>query len=110
MSTFLGVLTVVVFVSVLAMRLVPVYIEYFNVRSSLHTLVDEKGMAKASVHKIKDRLLRQFTINNVRNVTRDAIKVAKEGKHKTVIVDYEVRLPMVANIDIVIHFNERTPL
>ena len=110
MRSFLGILVVFAFLAAILMRLVPVYIEYFNVKSSLGRLASEPGLGKASGRRLKDRLMRQFDINNIANVKREDIKIAKHGRKKTVIVDYEVRRPLVANIDMIIHFHDQVAL
>ena len=110
MRSFLGILVVFAFLAAILMRLVPVYIEYFNVKSSLERLATEQGLGKASGRQLKDRLMRQFDINNIENVKREDIKIAKEGHKKTVIVDYEVRRPLVANIDMIVHFHDQVAL
>ncbi len=110
MRSFLGILVIVTFLAAILMRLVPVYIEYFNVKASLERLASEQGLGKSSGRQIKDRLLRQFDINNIENVEREDVKIAKEGRKKTVIVDYEVRRPLIANIDMVVHFHEQVAL
>ncbi len=110
MRAFLAVLVFVVFLAAVLMRLVPVYLEYFGVKSSLERLSTEQGLTKASTRRIKDRLLRQFDINNIENVGRDDIEVVKEGGRRTVVVEYEVRRPLLANIDMVVHFREQAVL
>jgi hypothetical protein len=105
MSMFgFGVLLVVlVMVVSLGLRLFPLYLEHFNVKSILDSL--SKQGESLSDDAIKPRILNNFTINDVTNVGRQHIKVKRlPNKKNQVTVDYEVRRTLVGNIDIVIHF------
>ncbi len=110
MTSFLAVLVGVVFIASIGIRLIPVYVEYFSVVSSLKNVAAEEGLRKASSKTIRDRLVRQFDVNDIESVHRDDIHIEKKGKQKTIILKYEVRKPLLGNIDLIVHFNERAEL
>ncbi len=110
MTSFLAVLVMIVFIASIGMRLIPVYVEYFSVVSSLKIVADEDGVKKASTKTIRDRLIRQFDVNDIDSVKRENIHIEKNGKKKAIVIEYEVRKPLLANIDLIVHFNERAEL
>ncbi len=105
MSSFIGVLMIIVLLSTVAIKLVPVYIEHFSVTSSLNNLALEGKSGKESKASIRNRLLRQFSINNI-DLNRDVITVKSMRNKDLVTVAYEVRKPLFGNIDLVVSFSD----
>ena len=48
-----------------------------------------------------------YTINNVRSEGASNIKIERTPKKTQVNIDYEVRVPLVYNIDVVMSFNNQ---
>ena len=106
--TFMGfgvLLVLLVMVTSLGLKLFPLYLEHFNVKSILENLSSEtRGMGSED---IKPRILKNFDLNDITNVGRQHIKVKRlSSKKAEVTIDYEVRRNLIANIDFVIHFND----
>ena len=101
MEIFFGLFILGVAVAVI-LKFAPVYIEYYDVHSSLQAL--QSDMANNDAANAKTLLMTKFQINDVEHVSYDQITVERRGRSKIVKVDYEVRKPLVANIDVVIHF------
>ncbi|MBI1195258.1 MAG: DUF4845 domain-containing protein [Gammaproteobacteria bacterium] len=89
-----------------AIRLVPVYIQHFNVVSSLKNVAEEaKNGGSTAKADIRNAMLRQFSVNDI-DLGREVIAVNTTKDRRTeVVVDYEVRKPFVGNIDLVVHFH-----
>jgi len=107
---FAALIALIILVVLLALKLFPVYMENFNISSSLNSLSNENGIADMKKTAIRELLLRRFSINNVKNVNKDHITIKKDKNGMTVGVVYEVRKPLVGNIDIVVYFNEHLKL
>lgn len=106
---FFIVLVLVGLLTIMGLRLLPIYIEHFNVVSVLESLT--KHTEKLSAEKIKPRLLRNFDLNDVENVGRQHITIKRLGKNKRrVTIDYEVRKTLMGNVDIVVHFSNSIEL
>lgn len=101
-----GVLLVLLaFLTSIGLTLLPVYMEHFSVKSILDNLAKERVIL--APEEIKPRILKNFILNDVSNVDRQHITVKRQSKDLTkVTIDYEVRRKMIANIDVVIHFND----
>lgn len=104
------ILAVLAFFVLLALKLVPVYIEGYSAYSVLSSVAKEPGMAKKSYSEIKKSILRRLDINMVYNVTRDDIYISKEKNSIQIELDYEIREPFISNIDFVIAFNKKVVL
>jgi len=107
--TYLGMLSlmiVIAFVAMVVLKVLPVYMENFKVQSSLKSLAQEPkdDLAALPAGEVEKLLLKRFSVNDVEHVTKDDIKITKEG-HKTVVaVDYEARVPLFMNVDLVARF------
>jgi hypothetical protein len=90
--------------SLITLRLVPLYLEFYSVTASLKSLQAEPGMGEKAPAQITELLRRRLDVNDVRNVKRDNIRVRRNGAVVLVSVDYEVRVPMFGNVDAVAMF------
>lgn len=107
--TYLGMMflmVVIAFFAVIVIKVVPVYLENYKVKSSLTSLASDPGgdLAKMSNADLEKRLLARFDINDVEHVTKDDITIRKEDGNTVIEVDYEARVPLFMNIDLVARF------
>ena len=86
------------------MKVVPMYMEYWAVKKSLDGLALEPGIANASPERIRNLFFRRLYVNYSENVKAENVKIerAPGGWHMT--VKYEVRRPLIANLDVVGNF------
>jgi hypothetical protein len=107
MATFV-IIVVVGFGVYLALKIVPLYLEYFNVASSINSLKDDPDLSAKSTSKIRVLIRKRFEVNDVKRVTSQDVKIKKSGGGVIVIVQYEARVSIVANIDLVASFHKRS--
>ena len=107
MATFV-IIVVVGFGVYLALKIVPLYLEYFNVASSINSLKDDPDLNAKSTSKIRQLIRKRFEVNDVKRVTSQDVKIKKSGGEVIVIVQYEARVSIVANIDLVASFHKRS--
>ena len=96
--------------ALLFMKLYPPYYGYFKVNSAVNSLKNEMGIGSLSDKEIKDHLLRRLQIDDVDEVTDKQIVIEKTVRGKTLKVAYEVRVPIVGNLDAVTRFNKTVEL
>ncbi len=109
-SSFIASIAVILLLILLLLKLFPIYMEHFNVSTSLESLSSETGIKEMKKSAIKELLQRRFSINEVENVNKDHITINKTKGTMTIEITYEVRKPLVGNIDIVVHFNDSLAL
>jgi hypothetical protein len=107
--TYLGMLImliVIAFFAIVLIKVVPLYMEHFKVKSSLDSLAHEAkdNQALLSPQEIEKLLLNRLSINDVQHVTRDDIKITREGRKTVVEVGYEARVTLFDNLDLVARF------
>lgn len=102
---FLVVLAVAGFFAYIGMKLFPMYQEFYSVKSALKGLSNEPGIATADPAKIQDLFFRRLYINYSDNVKPENVKLSRGDRGWKMEVNYEVRKPMIYNIDVVGKFN-----
>ncbi len=108
--SFLLLLVIIGFFALLVIRLLPVYLENYNVTSALKSVQNEALMESLSNAEIKTRLLRRFEINDVTHVEHQDIRIETEANKRKIIVAYEVREPFLGNVDLVVSFDEQVEI
>ena len=101
---FIIVLALAVFVSYLGMRIVPLYMEYYSVVSALNGVASERGSARLSPYDIKVKVLNRLYVSYSENVKESHIKITR-GNGVNLRVKYEVRTPIMGNLDVIAKFD-----
>ena len=107
---FVLVLSMILCFAYLGLRIAPIYLEYYSVVSALNGLAAERGSAQYSPYDIKVKLLNRLYLSytddnvgeqNIRIIRRDGVQVR---------IAYEVRKPVVGNLDVVASFDKTVQL
>jgi hypothetical protein len=100
------------FFAYLAMRLIPVYIEYFGVVKSMEQLRTEGVWAQRSIEEIRRDLSVKFDAQYVdsANIPPQAIQLKREAGASTLRIAYERRVPFMYNIDLLASFDKSVNL
>ena len=107
---FLMVLIMVIGFVFLAMRITPIYLEYYSVVSAMNGLANERGSAQMSAYDIKAKILNRLYVSYTDgNVGEENIKIVRR-QGVQLRITYEVRKPMVGNLDVVASFDEYVTL
>ena len=107
--TYLGMLillVVIAFFAIVLIKVAPLYMEHFKVTSSLDSLAQEAKDKQTvlSPQEIEKHLLSRLSINDVQHVNKDNISITREGRKTVVEVDYEARVTLFDNLDLVARF------
>jgi uncharacterized protein DUF4845 len=103
--SFILVLAVVGLFVFVGMKLVPMYSEYYSVKQALKGLAEEPGIADTDPAKIADLFFRRLYISYSENVKPEHVKIKRVDNGWQMDVDYEVRKPMIYNLDVVGRFH-----
>ncbi|HEY0660954.1 MAG TPA: DUF4845 domain-containing protein [Lysobacter sp.] len=106
--TLIGFVLILAMVGVfiyMGMKLIPMYSEFYAVKTALRDVSNESDISQQDPAKIKDLFFRRLYISYAENVKAENVKIARKDAGYVMTVDYEVRRPMIANIDVVGHFN-----
>jgi len=109
---FIIVLCVLGFFAYLAMRLIPMYVEYFGVVKAMEMVRSEGNSSQKSVDEIRRDLSLKFDTQYVddNSVPPAAIQLVRQGGASTLRIAYEKRVPFLYNLDIVGKFDKSVSL
>jgi hypothetical protein len=96
---------VLFFVALLAMKLVPAYIEFFSVKKVLATMGNDPSILSKSSDEIRRDFERRASIDRIEVVKPSDLSVAYRGNTQVVFVDYSIRIPLVGNVSLVVDFS-----
>ena len=102
---FLVVLAVGSFFVYCGMKLVPMYTEFYAVKQSLKGVAEEPGAGTMDASRIKDLFFRRLYINYSENVKPEHLKIERTDSGFKATVNYEVRKPLLYNLDVVGKFH-----
>ena len=101
MLGFLITLSVVILFIFCGMKIVPMYIEYYSVKKMLATISGNPEAASASKDKIRGLFARSLQIDYVKIIKPEMLKIETTDSGYNLVVDYERREELVANLDVV---------
>jgi Tfp pilus assembly protein PilE len=107
LTSFLAVLIVVGFFLYIGMRL---YQEYYAVRSAMKSLANEPGVGSMEPARIQELFFKRLYINYSENVKPADVKFDRRDNGWTLKVNYEVRRPLIGNLDVVGKFDSSQDL
>lgn len=92
------------------MQLFPMYNEFFAVKQAMASLANEPGVAEESKGQIESRFFKRLYISYSDNVKPQNVKLIRKEAGWMMTVDYEVRRPVIANLDVVGKFHAEKEL
>jgi hypothetical protein len=105
MIGFLFVAMVLVFIAMLAMKLVPAYIEYFSVKEILGNMGKASDLKSQSNADIRNSFIKRANVGYVTAVKPEDLTVDRSSGTPVISVDYEFRTKLVGNVSLVVDFS-----
>ena len=108
--TFLGILVIIIVIGAwvyAGIRLVPKYLEYVRVASTLEKVRDEFESNPGSTEfMLRKAIERHFDIEMVTVIDSNDIEIKKDGGSFTLRANYEDTVPLVSNISFLVTFDK----
>lgn len=105
MIGFLFVAFVLVMMAMLAMKLVPAYIEFFSVKKILATMGQEGDLKSMSNGEIRTSFSKRASTGYVTVVKPDDLSIDRRGGVPVVSAEYEFRSKLVGNVSLIVDFS-----
>ena len=97
----------VIFAFITGVKLVPLYLEFYTVRSLVDRVAQESS-ERSSLQQIRRKVDDYMNVNGLNSLSSKDFQVVQvDGKNnvKALEIYYEVRKPWVANIEFLLTFN-----
>lgn len=105
MIATLMILIVIAFVVLIAFKVVPIYVEYFNIRRAIEGLKTDVTVS-STAYDVRRSLERRWAIDYITAVDFSDIKVRKHNGALIAELKYEDRRPLLYNLDVVANFDD----
>ena len=105
MIGFLFVAVMLIFVAMLAMKLVPAYIEFFSVKKILATMGQDPDLRSKSNSEIRSDFSRRASAGYVEVVQPSDLTIERSSAGTVVSVEYEFRTKLFGNVSLVVDFS-----
>lgn len=106
--TLMGLITgsvVLIVVALLGMRLLPSYIEYFNIKKAVDGIALETRGRGGSVSDVRRAFDMRQAIDDFQSVKGSDLEISKVGNGFSIVASYRREIPLFANIGVYIDFS-----
>jgi hypothetical protein len=110
MGAVLIVLVLIGFFVTLAIKMVPAYMGFLQVRSVMERVASKPELLEGGPRAVLAGLDRQLGIDGIRSVGPSDFRVERDGADLILHVDYDVQKHIAFNVDVVMHFAHSLPL
>lgn len=100
LTGFLVTLALVGFALYIGMKLFPMYQEFWSVKKALKSVAADPAVGSDPV-SIRNSLSKYFDVGYISNVDPKNVTVERAPEGVLITADYEIRKPLVYNLDIV---------
>lgn len=89
--------------ALLGMKIGPQYLEFSQIKKAIKTVAADPNV-KGSVSEVRKAYERITIVDNISSVSAQDLEITKEGGGIVIAFSYEKRIPLFANVGIVIDF------
>ena len=106
---FILLLAMVLFVAVIGMKIAPIYLDNWAVIRAMNEVAEEPGASRKSPYQIRLKFFTLMNINAIDHVKESHVKI-KRGNGINLRVAYEIREPVMGNLDVIVTFDKSVRL
>ena len=89
------------------LKVLPVYIDHNFVHGVADTLVESGRVNSMTQAEVREEIAASMRVNNVRDFDLNSITLSRANGSNVISIAYERRIALVANIDVVISFDDQ---
>jgi cell division protein FtsL len=104
------VMIVVAFVALIGMKVVPMYVQYYSIKSTIESIRKEPQVAQMTPMDIQNAIQKRFDIGYVDNISARDLKIRNERSGRVLDLIYQDERSMFYGLSVVLKVNESIPL
>ena len=97
---------VIGFVALVTIKCTPIYLGHMEIESAIKDVADDSSYATASPFEIRRALQRRFDVDDVKQLKTKDIQIQRDDNPRVISYDYDVEVPLFANISLKIKFKD----
>jgi Tfp pilus assembly protein PilE len=96
-------------IALLTMKLFPAYAEFFAVKKAINRMASQGNLASMEKHEIQRAFDRSTGIDDIHSIKPSDLQITRNSSGDTIVTaDYEVVIPLVANVSALLTFHAST--
>ena len=107
---WLIVLMLIAFFALLIMKIGPIYLENYTIKTVVKSFKNEPRVTQKSAMKVKDLVMRRLDINGVYDIKSQHVLVKKTPGVMNIEIKYKVQKPLIGNLEVLATFSEKIKL
>lgn len=111
--TVIGMLILIIaiaFVALIAMKVVPMYIQYYTIKSTVESIRKEPQLAQMSAQDIQNAIQKRFDIGYVDKIAARDLKLRNERNGRVLDLVYQDERELFYGLSVLLKVNESIPL
>ena len=111
--TLIGMLLMIVvlaFMALIAMKVIPMYINYFTIKTTIENIRKEPQLAQMTPIDIQNAIQKRFDIGYVEKITAKDLKIRNERTGRVIELVYADEQPLFYGLFVMLKVNETIPL
>lgn len=109
--TFIGTVLMVagiVFVAVIGMKMVPAYLEFMSVQKAINNIASNPDFASMGKKEIYESFSKTAAIDNISSIKANELVITQSDLGPVVIAEYQVVVPLMGNVSVLLDFYAAT--
>lgn len=100
----------IVFFGLLIVKMSGTYMDHFTLTKMIETSLEGQSASRFSQTDFQDRLKKNMEINQISINLKEALKINARQNPMNIVLEYEKRVHLFANVDVVMTFYEEYEL
>ncbi|WP_407896868.1 DUF4845 domain-containing protein [Ferrigenium sp. UT5] len=94
-----------IIIALLALKIVPSYLHSMQISHIFNEIVADPAMQDAPISAVEMSYRKRASINYIEDLKVEDIEIVREGGALSLSASYEVRIPLMGNVSLVLAFN-----
>ena len=99
------IIAAVLFVAILAMKVVPAYLHSMQIERIFKVIVNDPEMQAAATKDILASYSKRATMDYINDISAGDIEVVKDSGSFSLSTSYTVKIPVAGNVSLLLEFN-----
>lgn len=96
---------IIIFMALLAMKLIPAYTEFFTIQKILSDIGNDPNIKSMSNGEIRDKFNKRAMVDNISTIKATDLDIGRDGGQTVVSVEYPFQTTLVGNISLLVDFS-----
>lgn len=99
---------IIVFMALLAMKLIPAYTEYFTIQKILRDIGNDPNIKSMSNGEIRDKFSKRAMVDNITTIKAPDLDIGRDGGQTIVSAEYQFQTTLIGNVSLLVDFTAKS--